>query len=217
MRYLRLALLPLVFAACTEQQPAAPDIAVAPDFGATVTNEVIYVNPGRITWMDNDPALGEPWDVLLLGYDPADHAVCNDGEFVGGIPAKNHYVVTQEGFPDEFSQRDQTVLTTIGRPPLYLYLRSDIPFGAPDDVFCAFYKEGYIASGHWSAVLYMDNEVSWLDNTPGMNVYGGTENGVLWGADGAKYKYEWKYKLQWFPKLGVDRVVNSVDRVVRIK
>ncbi len=217
MRYLRLALLPLVFAACSEREPAAPDIGVTPDFDATVTNEVVYVNPGRVTWMDNDASAGEPWDVLLLGYDPADHAVCNDGEFVGGIPAKNHYVVTQEGFPDEFSQRDQTVLTTIGRPPLYLYLRSDLPFGAPDDVWCSFYKEGYIASGHWSAVLYMDNEVSWFDNTPGMNVYGGTETGVLWGADGAMYKYEWKWKRHWNRTTGVDEEVTSVDHVVRIK
>lgn len=217
MRYLRLALLPLVFAACTEQQPAAPDIGVTPDFGATVTNEVVYVNPGRITWMNNDPEQGEPWDVLLLGYDPADHAVCNDGEFVGGIPAKSHQVVAQEGFPDEFSQRDLVLLTTIGRPPLYLYLRSDFPLGAPDDVWCTFYKEGYIASGHWSAVLQMDNEFSWFDNTPGMNVYGGTETGVLWGADGAQYKYEWKWKRHWDRTTGVDELITGVDHVVRIK
>jgi hypothetical protein len=31
MRYLRLALLPLVLAACTEQEPAAPDLATGPE------------------------------------------------------------------------------------------------------------------------------------------------------------------------------------------
>jgi hypothetical protein len=35
MRYLRLALLPLVFAACTEQQAAAPDLEAAPSLKAT--------------------------------------------------------------------------------------------------------------------------------------------------------------------------------------
>jgi hypothetical protein len=213
MRYVRLALLPLVFAACTERQPAAPDIDVTPDFGATVTNEVVYLHPGRITWMDSQ----DDWDVLLLGYDPADDASCNDGQFVGGIPVKNHYVLSMEGIPDEFSQRDHQVLTTIGRPPLYLYLRSDFPPDATDAEWCTFITEGWIASGHWSAVLNMDNEVSWYDNTPGMNVYGGTETGVLWGADGAMYKYEWKWKRHWNRTTGVDELITGVDHVVRIK
>ncbi len=218
MRYLRLALLPLVFAACTEQQPAAPDIGVTPDFGATATKELVYLHPGRVTWMDNDPAQDEPWDVLLLGYDPAEHGRCTDGTWPGGIPAKDHYVLSMEGIPDEFSQRDHEVLTTIGRPPLYLYLRSDFPApDASDAEWCAFYTDGWIAAGHWSAVLYMDNELSWEDNTPGMNVYGGTETGVLWGADGAKYKYEWKWKRHWNRSTGVDELINGVDHVVRIK
>ena len=58
MRYVRLALLPLVFAACSDQQPAAPDIGVTPNFDATVTNEVVYLHPLRITWMDNDASAG---------------------------------------------------------------------------------------------------------------------------------------------------------------
>ena len=194
------------------------EIAVTPDFGATVANEVSYAHPVRVTWMDTDQSLGEPWDVRLVGFDPADHPVCNDGELVGGIPALGHHLVTQEGFPDELSQRDQGFVTTIGRPPLYLYLRSDQPAsGASADEWCTFLTEGWIASGHWSATLARDTDFSWMDNTPGMEVYGGTEQGVLWGPDGAMYRYEWKYTLQWFPELGVDRFVNHVDHVVRIK
>jgi hypothetical protein len=188
-------------------------IEEAPNFGATVTNEIVYVHPSRITWLDSQ---GD-WDVLLIGHDPADDYTCNDGVYVGGIPARQHHTVSMEGFPDEFSQRDQFVLTTIGSPPLYLYLRSDFPpAGASDEEWCTFLTEGWIASGHWSAVLNKDNELSWLDNTPGMNAYGGTEAGVLWGTDGTKYKYEWKWKRHWDRNTGVDRLVNSVDRVVRI-
>ena len=214
MRYLRLALLPLVLAACTEQQTVAPDIGVTPAFGATVDKEIVYLHPGRITWMDSQ----DDWDVLLLGYDPADDAACNDGEYVGGIPAKNHSVMSMEGIPDEFSQRDHQVLTTIGRPPLYLYLRSDFPApDASDAEWCAFFIEGWIAAGHWSAVLYMDNELSWFHNTPRMNVYAGTEAGVLWGTDGSMYKYEWRWKRHWNRTTGVDELITGVDHVVRIK
>ena len=213
MRYLRFMLLPLVFVACTEKQPAAPDVEVAPEFSATVTNDIVYANPNRITWMDSE----DDWDVLLLGFDPADDYTCNDGEFVGGIPVRIHHVVSQEGFPDELSQRDQRLVTTIGRPPLYLYLRADFPPPeATDEEWCTFVTEGWIASGHWSATMSKDNEVSWQDNTPGMNAYGGTEAGVLLGTDGTKYKYEWKWKRLWNRNTGVDRQVNSVDRVVRI-
>ena len=42
MRYLRLALLPFVFVACTEQEPAAPDIVIPPAFAATHTT--VYEN-----------------------------------------------------------------------------------------------------------------------------------------------------------------------------
>jgi hypothetical protein len=213
MRYLRLILVPLLFAACTEREAAAPDIGVTPDFGATVTNDIVYLHPGRITWMDSDD-----WNVLLLGYDPADNGLCNDGEFVGGIPAREFHVVSMEGIPDELSQRDHHVLTTIGSPPLYLYLRADFPPpGASDEEWCTFFTEGWIASGHWSAKIMMDNEESWWDNTPGMNVYGGTETGVLWGTDGAMYRYEWKWKRHWNRVTGVDELITGVDHVVRIK
>jgi hypothetical protein len=106
----------------------------------------------------------------------------------------------------------------IGRPPLYLYLISDHPpYNTPDEVLCTFYKEGYNASGHSSALLTMGNEVSYHDNTPGTNVYDGTEVGVLWGADGAMYRYEWKWKAQWDQDSGVEEIITSVDRVVRIR
>jgi hypothetical protein len=215
-------LLPLVVVACTEQQPVAPDLTPSLNMnGAIVVKEMQHRNPVRITWMDSEDA----WDVLLLGFEPADHAACNGGEFVGGIPVREHIVVTEPAL--DFDLGDNAtwnngeglhdLVTTIGRPPLYLYLRSELPPpGSTDEDWCTFYKEGYIAAGAWSATLYLDNDVSWLDDTPGMNVYGGTEAGVLWGTDGTKYKYEWKWKAQWFPEKGVDRLVMSVDRVVRI-
>jgi hypothetical protein len=215
MRYLRLALLPLVFAACTEQQPAAPDIEAPPNLGATVTDEIVYLHPLRLTWMDTDPAQGEDWDVVLLGYDPADDIDCNGGVFVGGIPARSHGVVSMEGFPDEFSQRDQQVLTTIGRAPLYLYTRESLPFGGTPDDWCEFWNNDWIASGHWTA-HQTDNDVSGFDATPGNNSFGLVEAGVLWGTDGAKYKYSWKYRAHCDPEAGC-RTLNGIDRVERIK
>ncbi len=150
MRYLRLALLPLVFAACTEREAAAPDIEVTPNLGATVTNEIVYVKPARVTWMDTQPP--DDWDVYLIGYDPADAGWCHDGDWdVGGIPAREHAVVSMEGFPDEFDQRDQYVLTTLGRAPLYLYTRASIPFGGTNDEFCDWATNDWIAMGHWTA------------------------------------------------------------------
>jgi hypothetical protein len=213
MRYLRLALLPLVFAACTEQQPAAPDIGVTPDLGATVTNDVVYAHPGRITWMDNDPEQGEPWDVLLLGYDPADDFACHDGDpNVGGIPLRQHAVV-KDGL---FGTRDIDLGVTIGRPPAYLYTRASLPPNdASNDVWCDFLTNEWIAAGSWHSVM-VDNDVSGFDETPGINSFGVVENGVLWGTDGAMYKYSWKYRAHCDPEAGC-RVLNSTDRVERIK
>ncbi len=216
MRYLRLALLPLVFAACTEREAAAPDIEVTPNLGATVTNEIVYVKPARVTWMDTQPR--DDWDVYLIGYDPADAGWYHDGDWdVGGIPAREHAVVSMEGFPDEFDQRDQYVLTTLGRAPLYLYTRASIPFGGTNDEFCDWATNDWIAMGHWTATLAVDNDVSGVDGTPGVNSFGGTEAGVLWGDDGSMYKYEWKYRAIWAPERDVFRVVRNTDRVVRIK
>lgn len=214
MRYLRLAFLPLLLVACTDQQPGAPDIEANPNLRATATSDIVYVFPERITWMDSQG----PWDVFLLGYDPADDYTCNGGVPVGGIPARNVTVVSMEGFPDEFSQRDHVILNTIGRPPLYLYLRSDFPPPeATDEDWCTFLKEGWIASGYWSAALAVDNDVSGFDGTPGVNSWGGTEAGILWGADGAMYKYEWKYRAILEPERGFYKLAHSVDHVVRIK
>jgi hypothetical protein len=214
MRYLRLALLPLVFAACTEREAAAPDIGVTPDFGATVFNDVVYRHPLRVTWMDNEPPAD--WDVVLLGYDPADDIDCNGGVFVGGIPVRRHLAVSQEGFPNEFSQRDQNVLTTIGRPPLYLYTAASLPWGGTPDEWCDHWKNGWIAAGGWSAVLAVDNDVSGFDGTPGNNSFGGIETGMLFGTDGALYKYSWKYRVHCNPETGC-RVLNSIDKVEQIK
>ena len=214
MRYLRLALLPLVFAACTERDAAAPDIDVTPNLSATVTNEVVYVHPARFTWMDNDPA-SEPFDVFLLGFDPADDAACNDGQLVGGIPAKRHLVVSQEGFP--WGERDQIGIRTVGRPPLYLYFIADFPASPyPSEEWCTFLTEGWIAAGGWSAVFWSDNDISGFDGTPGVNSWGGTETGVLWGTDGSMYKYSWKYRVLTSPEMGTV-VTHSIDRVEQIR
>ena len=220
MRTLRRTILALlgsvVMVACSEQQPVAPDIQTAANFGAAASNEVVYLHPGRITWMhsDTDP------DVLLLGYDPADDYVCNDGQFVGGIRAMEHYVVSMEGFPDPFSAREQYVLTTLGAPPLYLYLRADFPPpGATDAEWCTFLTEGWIASGHWSATINLDNDYSGGDGTPGINSFGGIETGILWGRDGDMYRYEWKYRylLDADPCCTFKEVGHYVDHVVQIK
>jgi len=200
-----------LLAACTEQQPAAPDSEVVPNLGATVSNEIVFQHPLRLTWLDNDPS--EPWDVVLIGYDPADDSDCNGGVFVGGIPTRTHVAVSQEGFP--WGQRDQQLVTTIGRPPLYLYTRASVPFGGTADDFCDWLKNDWIAAGSWSAVLAGDNDVSGDDGTPGVNSWGGTETGRLVGTDGTRYKYSWKYRLMWEPERGFFKVAHEVDGVER--
>ena len=74
MRYLRLALLPLLLVACTERQPAAPDIDVRPEFRA---------NGGWIDW--------------YLEFGPGDFvfpAACIDEDmtFVGNMWFRDHMV-----------------------------------------------------------------------------------------------------------------------------
>jgi len=199
--------------ACSEQQPVAPDTQLTPNFTATVSNDLVYLFPGRITWLYNDPATDPP-DVLLLGYDPADDFACDPSQ-QGGILAREHLAVSQEGFP--WGQRDQYILTTIGRPPMYMYRLADLPAEPyPDDPWCAFQTDGWIAAGNWSATLAQDNDLSG-GGTPGTNSFGGTEAGILWGRDGDMYRYEWKYRYIYDPARGVFEERRNVDHVVQIK
>jgi len=215
MRYLRLALLPLLFASCTEREPAAPDTGIAPSLRASAANDVVYLHPGRLTWLDNDAAAGDPPDVLLFGYDPAEHGACTGGTWPGGIPAREHYVVSMEGFPNEFSQRDQSILTTIGRPPLYMYDYASVPVGGTAEELCDFFTNGWFAVGSWSATIATDNDISGGDQTPGVNTWGGTETGTLRGTDGTTYIYSWKYRLILEPERGFFKVANEIDQVRR--
>jgi hypothetical protein len=221
MRRAVLLLVPLFLFAC-DRQPVAPD---SPAFnGASALNEIQYRNPERITWLDTDRDAGEPWDVLLLGYEPADNPACNGGVFGGGIAVREHIVVTRagEGFnlndPTTWNQGEgfHDLVTIIGTAPLYMYSRASFPLGGTDEQWCEFYKNGWVASGQWTATIYRDNDVTWLDYTPGMNVYGRNEHGVLRGTDGTKYKYLWKNLFQWNPENGVDRVIYDIDHVERI-
>ena len=117
--------LALFVAVSCDQQPIAPDSEVNPLFDrATVTNEVVYLHLGRITWMDNVPGQ-DPWDVLLFGYDPAEDWDCNGGVAVGGVPFKDHMVVKDDAKSD--GDRTVAIGTMIGRAPLYLYTRASLP------------------------------------------------------------------------------------------
>jgi len=62
MRCLRLALLPLVFAACTESQPAEPDIDIAPSLNAQAPPAVSGIvtrggAPFALIWVDEQAGL----------------------------------------------------------------------------------------------------------------------------------------------------------------
>lgn len=210
VRKLAAILVPLSLLAC-EREPAAPAIQRSPQLSAAVTNQFEYAWPGRATWLDSQ----DDWDVLLLGYDPADDFTCHDGADVGGIPVLAHEVVTQVGFPFG-GARVQELVTTIGRPPLYLYRRADFPaYDAPFSEWCAFLTQDWIAAGSWSATLANDNDVTGFDATPGDNSFGGTETGTLLGTDGTRYRYEWKYRARCNPDWGCT-TMHLVDHVVRI-
>jgi hypothetical protein len=61
-----------------------------------------------------------------------------------------------------------------------------------------------------------DNDVTGGDLTPGNNSFGIVETGVLFGDDGAMYKYSWKYRAHYYPETGF-RLLTDIDRVERIK
>jgi hypothetical protein len=70
MRYLRLALLPLVFAACSERQPAEPDIDIAPSLNAQAPPAESGIvtrggAPFALTWIDEQVGLR-----AIVGGDP---------------------------------------------------------------------------------------------------------------------------------------------------
>jgi len=209
MRRLAFTLIPLLLLACG-REPAAPAILATPELNAAVTNQFEYAWPFRITWLDSQDGP----DVALLGYDPADDFTCHDGAEVGGIPVLAHEVIAQDGFPFG-GARVQELVTTIGRPPLYLYRIADFPAdNAPFSEWCEYLTQDWIAAGSWSAVVN-DNDVSGFDETPGNNSFGRTEMGILRGKDGTLYKYEWKYRALCNPDWGC-AVTHSVDHVVRI-
>jgi hypothetical protein len=214
MRKLALTLVPLLVVAC-DRGPTTPPATITPAFGATAANEFTYAWPERITWLDNQrPAA---WDVYLLGYDPADDYTCNGGVNVGGIPVREHLLVTQEDFPPG-SQRDQALITIIGRAPLYMYRRADfLPPSATDAEWCEWLKEGWIAAGTWTATLQIDNDLNGFDGTPGVNSWGGAETGLLTGKDGTLYRYAWKYRGLCNPDWpDLCRITHEEDGVQRI-
>jgi hypothetical protein len=203
-------LLLLAMAACSDE-PAAPMAPAEPAMNV-VSNEVTYGWPIRVTWLDSQG----PWDVLLLGYDPEDDYDCNGGSYVGGIPIRQHALLSQEGIPLGGDVRETYSIHTLGRAPLYMYRRADFPPpGATSDDWCTFLTTGFLASGSWSATLSNDNDYSGFDGTPGTNSYGGTETGQMIGTDGTRYRYEWKYRAQCDPSAGC-RMMHSVDHVVRV-
>ena len=73
MRWLRLALLPLVFAACTEPQPAEPDTDLAPSLNAQAppAESGIVTRGGAssaLIWIDEQAGLR-----AVVGADPAEY------------------------------------------------------------------------------------------------------------------------------------------------
>jgi len=218
--FLASAGLGLALTACDNPTPVAPASDGVPSASAVIAQNLLYRHPGRLTFLDDQ----NDWDVLLLGYDPADDNTCNGGVWVGGIPILEHIAVTHadetfdlgsgstwgrgEGFHD--------LVTTIGRPPLYMYSRASLPpDNAPDEVWCDYLTNDWIAAGGWSATIGVDNDITGDDGTPGINTWGGTEVGQLVGTDGTRYRYEFRFRAQYDPGVAF-RVLFVVDHVVRV-
>jgi len=214
-RLLPLATL-LVFAACGGY-PAAPLDDGTATLNAAVSRDVFLARPGRITWLNTQRDLGEPPDVLLLGYDPADHPACHVGDPTPrGIRVQEVFHVTHEGtdYPGEHD-----LVTTLGVAPLYLYdLAAFAASGTDPATRCDFAMNGWFARGSWTAVFGEDNDISGIDGTPGTNSWGGNESGQLAGADGSRYLYEWKYRARCGPDIpGFCTWMHDVDHVRQLR
>jgi hypothetical protein len=206
--------LALFVAVSCDQQPVEPEPATTALFaGADVYHEFLYAHPYFFSWMDNDRAAGDEEDVLLLGYHPADDYTCNDGEYVGGILITDFYVVKDN--QQTLGERVQNVGTTIGRPPLYLYIWADYPLGGTWEEECDFLMNGWIAKGSFSGFV-KDNDISCFDGTPGVNSYGYKANARLTDREGNKYKWTRNGQMQcnpdWEPPF---RTIVDVDKVER--
>jgi hypothetical protein len=178
MRYLRLALVPFVFAACTDTQTPlnqSPqfDFANAPD----QTGVVYRGGEDGWGWSFGDAKTG--WRVTF-GFDVIHY--CNTGEIVGD---ELHWA-------DKLLPGDEFRLVSLNK---FDEARTAVwPFQAFDcDLFTTVDP---LASGN-SVMLLIDNDWTGSDR-PNSNTWGWTAHGTLaWTSDGSAAQFSFHRRLVW--------------------
>lgn len=170
MRYLRLALVPLVFAACTEHQAPVPDVEAEPSFNFMNGPD----NPGNVLRLEaygylsiTDPVEG----LRVRFYDTFDTWRC------GGSTDDPIWVYqdTQEG---EFGATVQEVGTS-QEVPFVVYPHPNTT-GKP---FCQFLQEDWLYRGS-GTVRVNDSNYFWFTGTSGTDAVTIRANGTVEDAAG---------------------------------
>jgi hypothetical protein len=183
MRYLRLALLPLVFAACTEQAPVAPiedgpafDWMNNPDNGNL--NIFRFSHGWRVCWTDPTNGLRVCHGTVPFGPDP--QTECDiQGE---GDPVSHQDVGLWSG--DFFHQ--------VHRGETFVVIRDITTSGD-----C--YGNALVAEG-WGRLTANDNDI-FGSTDPNTNTWSFRGQGQLEATDGTKVHYNGVRHLQFGPNI----------------
>lgn len=179
MRKLCFILVPLLFVACTEQQPAAPDIEVAPSFDfmngpanpgqSPVVSR--FADNGFLSITDLDRGL------RVRLYDTFNTFRCNDP----GVPDPIW------GYQDAFTSNERLKsLVRSQEVPLVVYPFPNTVQGPGLEEFCRFLEEDWLYRG-WGNAHNNDNNVFWFTGTGGNNAFGVRAQGTVWDRDGNKH------------------------------
>jgi len=184
MRYLRLALLPLVFAACTEQATVAP-IDDGPAFN----------------WMNNPDGGG------LRVYRSADHYAACWSDATNGMRACHATVPLGQGSePDCGLQADaepgawQEVLA---REDVYedwdrvlTHFQGDVYITVRDQNSPGTCFDSELVAEGWGAITHLDNDI-YGTVEPNTNTWGASAHGALMTPGGEKVQYSGHFRAMW--------------------
>jgi hypothetical protein len=161
MRYLRLALLPLVFAACAEQAPVAPDIVTPPAFAATHTTENVFDFPWGGVVYEN--CMAEPIAVDGYIHYMTIETFTPSGNYIGrwkGQPQGLKGVGLTTGLTYQFNgvTQDTYVVQGDGFPLTETFVNRFVVVGpGPDNNYYFFNTFKLTINGVGDAVVSFDN------------------------------------------------------------
>ena len=181
MRYLRLALLPLVFAACTEQAPVAP-IEDGPtlnwknNLDGGSLRIFRYIDHYAACWSDSDNGLRACHATVPLGG--GSEPDC--GLQVVAEPGAWQEILIKEDAYEEFDR-----IFTHFKGDVYITVRD---LNSPGDCF----DSELVAEG-WGAVNALDNDIFGTAE-PNTNTWGASAHGVLMTTGGEQVQYSGHFR-----------------------